>query len=677
MNTRHTFSNRRAMGTSFAVAIGFLNGFLPPAQAQCGLSALSAPVHGIDDADRFGFDVALGVLDSGDPIAFASDWRHGTYDDQAPGTVFTYVESSPGVWVQDDQRSASITQANLGISAGFGKALALTTLDTTGCSGTEYFLAIGAPGFDEFFGEDAGALYVQWRKGTQGPIGCNVQLTGPLYPCCSDFLYPGDRFGSAVATNDTKILVGAPGDAGTSQNEPDRGEAWIGDFLFAGQGNDLWTASSLVQLIPSGQQPGAGARFGEHVAMSDDWILVSAPGENRVHVFDANLAWQGRFEPPAAGSNQQLGSVIAIDGDRALIVGQTSVGFGGSAKVYEHTLDGNFSDGTPADDGSATLVASFSGQLVGVASMDLDGAMAAIVAGSLLGNNLPVRTFVRTGGVWVNTSSLPAGQPYPNGGAVGLADGRLVVGSARFVVQCQGSSCPPPPTGAASISDVFCVSTNVCPPAGPPYPQKLYEVNGTSTEEPWSYCIDVAGDQWCSPYVEPVAFGAGELELAQRFADDINDASCNDDQLLATATEVQGTTYLAIRIGGTTPFDLWVGDPGVVGTTNMSLCVGSCSFNPTLTEIPLSGSDCNANGMDDTIDLAFGDSLDENGNGIPDECECQADLDASGDVGFGDVLTLIGAWGPCAAPCPFDLNGDGAVGFADILIVLAAWGSCP
>ncbi|MCP3903962.1 MAG: LamG domain-containing protein [Planctomycetes bacterium] len=66
---------------------------------------------------------------------------------------------------------------------------------------------------------------------------------------------------------------------------------------------------------------------------------------------------------------------------------------------------------------------------------------------------------------------------------------------------------------------------------------------------------------------------------------------------------------------------------------------------------------------------------DANVNGIPDECECPADLDGSGDVGFGDILAVIGAWGPCGS-CPEDLNDNGSVDFADILIIIASWGAC-
>ena len=87
--------------------------------------------------------------------------------------------------------------------------------------------------------------------------------------------------------------------------------------------------------------------------------------------------------------------------------------------------------------------------------------------------------------------------------------------------------------------------------------------------------------------------------------------------------------------------------------------------------------DCNENGVHDGVDIADGTSLDVNGNGIPDECECLGDLDGSGDVGTGDLLLLLASWGPDQPGHPSDLDGDGNVGTSDLLHLLANWGPCP
>jgi hypothetical protein len=125
--------------------------------------------------------------------------------------------------------------------------------------------------------------------------------------------------------------------------------------------------------------------------------------------------------------------------------------------------------------------------------------------------------------------------------------------------------------------------------------------------------------------VAPVDSGGTSLELAERFAESINSQGCTADQLLARALEDGGTTYLSVRIGGTTTFDLCVGPPGGPTDCCPTHLINDCSFNPTMEELPVSEQDCNGNGQDDLIDILFEEtSQDVNHNGIPDECEAGA-----------------------------------------------------
>ena len=86
--------------------------------------------------------------------------------------------------------------------------------------------------------------------------------------------------------------------------------------------------------------------------------------------------------------------------------------------------------------------------------------------------------------------------------------------------------------------------------------------------------------------------------------------------------------------------------------------------------------DCNDNAIFDFLDIFSGTSQDNDTNGIPDECECTADIIQNGMVDFSDLITVIGNWGPCDTDCPADIVADGVVGFTDLILVLNNWGTC-
>ncbi|MFZ9882448.1 MAG: hypothetical protein ACO3QC_13730, partial [Phycisphaerales bacterium] len=85
--------------------------------------------------------------------------------------------------------------------------------------------------------------------------------------------------------------------------------------------------------------------------------------------------------------------------------------------------------------------------------------------------------------------------------------------------------------------------------------------------------------------------------------------------------------------------------------------------------------DCNLNGIPDATDIAGGTSTDANGDGVPDECSCSADLDGDGAVSGADLAALLARWGACAG-CVQDLTGDGQVAADDLALLLSQWGPC-
>ncbi len=99
---------------------------------------------------------------------------------------------------------------------------------------------------------------------------------------------------------------------------------------------------------------------------------------------------------------------------------------------------------------------------------------------------------------------------------------------------------------------------------------------------------------------------------------------------------------------------------------------------------PVSYPDCNANSIDDALDIQFGTSLDANGNGFPDECEVPlsdpagcyicGDANSSGSVSISDVVFLINyIFAGGAAPSPVargDANCSGNVNISDAVFLV-------
>jgi hypothetical protein len=85
--------------------------------------------------------------------------------------------------------------------------------------------------------------------------------------------------------------------------------------------------------------------------------------------------------------------------------------------------------------------------------------------------------------------------------------------------------------------------------------------------------------------------------------------------------------------------------------------------------------DCNRNCIPDYQDIIDGISTDENGNGIPDECDCFGDVNGDGAVEVNDLITLISFWGSTNSNV-CDLNNDGIVDVIDLINLVAAWNTC-
>ncbi len=167
---------------------------------------------------------------------------------------------------------------------------------------------------------------------------------------------------------------------------------------------------------------------------------------------------------------------------------------------------------------------------------------------------------------------------------------------------------------------------------------------------------------WVGPW------GCGGDDLNVVFSDSANDSAestCSQFEVPVIAGVKQPLEPLAgfqsTRASGLWQLQVRDASPIDAGTMH-SVCLA-------LTTSP----DCNGNGQPDVNDIADGSSQDQDGDGVPDECQCPADLTQDAMVDVNDLLLVIGQFGQAGSG---DLNGSGMVDADDLLIVLAAWGPC-
>jgi hypothetical protein len=87
-----------------------------------------------------------------------------------------------------------------------------------------------------------------------------------------------------------------------------------------------------------------------------------------------------------------------------------------------------------------------------------------------------------------------------------------------------------------------------------------------------------------------------------------------------------------------------------------------------------SQSDCDGDGVGDACAISLGSDVDINADGVPDRCQCPADLDSSGAVDAVDLTQLIASWGYYGSVA--DIDRDGQVDGRDLAFLLSAWGTC-
>jgi hypothetical protein len=88
--------------------------------------------------------------------------------------------------------------------------------------------------------------------------------------------------------------------------------------------------------------------------------------------------------------------------------------------------------------------------------------------------------------------------------------------------------------------------------------------------------------------------------------------------------------------------------------------------------------DCDGNGVEDLYDTILGRVADDDGDRIPDSCQCPGDVIVDGQVDAIDLAAILFCWDTACKLHPrADCDGDGVVTSDDLAVVLAAWGPCP
>ena len=226
----------------------------------------------------------------------------------------------------------------------------------------------------------------------------------------------GDNFGNAVAVSGDTAVIGA------NAKSSIRGAAYV--FTRAGAS---WTQQAKLTASDGAN----GDDFGIAVAMSGDTILVGAVGNaggGAVYVFTrSGTAWtqQAKLIPADLAAGDNLGISVSIDGDTAVIAGNTKDSGKGAAYVFVR------SGATWTQQAKLTASDATSGDAFG-RSVSLNGDTVLI---SAVGRNSfqgVAYVFTRSGTTWTQQAMLVSSDPAPSdafGLSVSLSGDTALIGA--------------------------------------------------------------------------------------------------------------------------------------------------------------------------------------------------------------------------------------------------------
>ncbi len=455
---------------------------------------------------------------------------------------------------------------------------------------------------------------------------------------------------------------------GDSQAFGSLGAAYV--FRSGPGGPQDWTLEAVL-MAP---EPDTEDVFGRAVGVSGNAIIVSAPGANAPE-FQSGAAYIYRYDPTAmqydpkamqwtfeatltasdGALGDKFGWSVAVDGDVVLIGARDDEpdgGFNGgfnAGAAYIFRYNSRLKDWI--EEAKLTDPNADEGDLLGF-SVSISGDVALVGApgnddaGGGTGAAFVFRRDPAGSGDWLLQEQLTAFDALWQawfGFSVSLADDIALIGAPQLDSQI-GAAYVLRYDGKSWVHEAKLLASN---PVGP------FPLLGTS--------VSISADGSTALVGAPLDDQAGnEAGAAHLFRS--NGKKWNEIIKVTASDGGPGQDFGgSVALNG----DIALIKGGQNGSTKAYIFAG------------IQGADCNKNDQPDTCDIFEGSSDDEDGNGIPDECESiPGDIDADGVVGVLDLLILLGAWGACpdCDNCPADLNGDCLVGVLDLLILLSNWG---
>ncbi len=269
------------------------------------------------EGDEFGYSVSV----FGNTVVVGAPWNDDAGTDSGSAYIFVRVGS---VWTQQ----AKLTAADAAAGDSFGFTVAISG-DT---------VVVGAHGNDDA-GADSGSAYVFTRSGTTWTQ--QAKLTAPDAAA-------GDSFGNAVSIAGNTAIVGARFD---DDGGLDSGSTYV--FTRSGA---VWTQQAKLTALDAA----AGDSFGAAVSISDESVLIGAPGNDdagadsgSTYAFTRNNSVWSQFakmNATDAAAGDSFGDTVSLSGATAVVGAHLNDApwlNTGSAYVFIPT-DGD-NDGIPDD----------------------------------------------------------------------------------------------------------------------------------------------------------------------------------------------------------------------------------------------------------------------------------------------------------------------------------------